>query len=58
MCLAVLVVCRKGIVDPKTHAKRDTGYPGQAMQFLADGHKISILVSQEYRNNSEEFRRI
>ncbi len=36
MYLAVWIVCKKGILDPKTPAERDTGYPGQAIQFLAD----------------------
>ncbi len=44
----------KGVLDPKTPANRETGWVGQAIQFLAAGHKNS----QEYRKNSEEFRRI
>jgi hypothetical protein len=51
-------VCRKGVLDPKTPANRDTGYLSQAIQILAAGHQKSIPISQQYRRNSEEFRRI
>jgi hypothetical protein len=40
----------------KTPAKRDTGHSGQAIQFLAARHKNSNRISQEYRQNLEEFR--
>ncbi len=52
------IVCRKGVLDPKTPAKRDTGNPSQAIQFMAAGHQKSIPFSQQYRRNSEQFRTI
>jgi len=56
MCLAVWIVCRKGVLDPKTPADTVTGWPGQAIEFLGAGHKNSNWFSQEYRKNSDEFR--
>ncbi len=58
MYITVCIVCRKGVLDPKIPANRDTGWPGQAIEFLAAGHKTSNQFSLEYWNNSEEFRRI
>jgi hypothetical protein len=55
--VAISIICRKGIFDPKTLANRDTGYPCQEMQFLAAGQKNSNLFSQEYKKYSEEIRR-
>jgi hypothetical protein len=51
-------MCRKGVLDPKTPAYRDPGYPSQAIQFLAVGHQKLIPFSHQNRRNSEEFRRI
>ncbi len=60
MWLAVLFVYRKGILDPKTAANRHTECPGQAMKFLAAGHKIrtGFLENAEIiqKNSDEEFR--
>ena len=39
LCVFVWNICRKGLLDPKKPANRYAGYPGQAMQFLAEGHK-------------------
>jgi hypothetical protein len=55
MCLAMLIVCRKGILDPKTPANTDAGYPGQAMQFLAAEQNNSIFFLSGIQ---EKFRRI
>ncbi len=52
------IVCRKGVLDPKTLANRDTGYLSQAIQILVAGHRKSIPISQQYRRNSEQCRRI
>jgi hypothetical protein len=54
MCLAVLIVCRKGILDPKKPANRHTGYPGQAMQFLAAGQKHSNLLSLKKKDRIQK----
>ncbi len=58
LCVLRWIVCRKGVLDPKTPANGDTGHPNQAIQFLAAGHQKSIPFSQQYRRKSEEFRRI
>ncbi len=58
LCVLRWIVCRKGVLDPKTPAKRDTGYPSQAIQFLAAWHQKSIKFPQQYRRNSEQFRTI
>jgi hypothetical protein len=52
MWLAVLIVCRKGILYPKTPANRHIGCPGQAMQFLAAGHRLRI----EFLRNAERIQ--
>jgi hypothetical protein len=52
----VLIVCKKGILDPKTPANRETGYPGQAMQFVAAGQKNSNL--SVYTGIKKYFRRL
>ncbi len=58
LCVLRWVVCRKGVLDPKTPAERDTGNPSQAIKFMAEGHQKSIAFSQQYRRNSEQFRTI
>ncbi len=64
LCDLLWIVCRKGVPDPKTPANRDTGYPSQAIQFLAAGNQKSIpfffsAIQKEFRtiqNNSEEIQ--
>ena len=64
LCVLRWIVCRKGVLDPKKPANRDTG---QAIQFLAVGHKNSGFesvfsgIQKEFRSiqkYSEQFRTI
>ncbi len=60
MWLDVLIVYRKGILDPKTPANRHTGCPGQAIQFLTSGHiiRIGFLRNSEIiEKNSDEIKK-
>jgi hypothetical protein len=53
MWLAIWIVCRTTILDPKTPANRQTGCHGHAMQFLAVGHKVRI----NFRSNSVQIQK-
>ncbi len=60
MWLAVLIVCRKKILDPKTPADRLTGCPDQAVRFLAAGYKIQtgfLRNAEQIQKNSDEMER-
>ena len=54
LCVLRWIVCRKGVLDPKKPANRDTG---QAIQFLAVGHKNSRFESV-FSGIQKEFRRL
>jgi hypothetical protein len=53
MWLAVWIVCRTSILDPKTPANRQTGCHGYVMQFLAVGHEIRI----SFLRNAEQIQK-
>jgi hypothetical protein len=60
MWLAVWIVCRTSILDPKTPANRQTGCHGHAMQFLAVGHKIRISFlrnAEQIQKNSDKIQK-
>jgi hypothetical protein len=59
MWLAVWMVCRTSILDPKTPANRQTGCHEHAMQFLAVGHKIRISFlrnADQIQKNSDKIQ--
>jgi hypothetical protein len=51
--LAVWIVCRTSILDPKTPANRHTGCHGHAMQILAVGHTIRV----SFLRNAEQIQK-
>jgi hypothetical protein len=57
MLLAVLIICRKSILDPITPANGHTGHPDQEMQFLEEGHKIRtgfLKNAERIQKNADE----
>jgi hypothetical protein len=60
MWLAVWIVCRTSILDPKTPANGQTGCSGHTMKFLAVGHKIRIgflRKAERIRENSDKIQK-
>jgi hypothetical protein len=60
MWLAVWIVCRISMIDPKTPASRQARCHGHAMQFLAVGHKIRISFfrnAEQIQKNSDEIQK-
>jgi hypothetical protein len=60
MWLAVWIVCRASILDPRTPANRQTGCHDNTMQFLAVGHKIRISFfrnAEQIRKTSDEIQK-